>query len=81
MSLIIPITLSILSFGKSDLETLNFAFVFVGNPCPYVIEDQNEDTISALVRLITEKKGIFIIVILFLFTVKDSLYMYCWVKL
>ncbi|KAM9481204.1 tumor necrosis factor receptor superfamily member 19L isoform 1-T1 [Clarias gariepinus] len=27
-----------------------------GNPCPYVIEDQNEDTISALVRLITEKK-------------------------
>ncbi|KAK3570297.1 hypothetical protein QTP86_017190 [Hemibagrus guttatus] len=26
------------------------------NPCPYVIEDQNEDTISALVRLITEKK-------------------------
>ncbi|XP_066541428.1 tumor necrosis factor receptor superfamily member 19L [Hoplias malabaricus] len=27
-----------------------------GNPCPYIIEDPNEDTISVLVRLITEKK-------------------------
>ncbi|XP_051512480.1 tumor necrosis factor receptor superfamily member 19L-like [Myxocyprinus asiaticus] len=27
-----------------------------GNPCPYVIDDPNEDTISVLVRLITEKK-------------------------
>ncbi|XP_022521698.2 tumor necrosis factor receptor superfamily member 19L [Astyanax mexicanus] len=27
-----------------------------GNPCPYIVEDPNEDTISVLVRLITEKK-------------------------
>ncbi|XP_017559608.1 tumor necrosis factor receptor superfamily member 19L [Pygocentrus nattereri] len=27
-----------------------------GSPCPYIIEDPNEDTISVLVRLITEKK-------------------------
>ncbi|KAI7802653.1 tumor necrosis factor receptor superfamily member 19L precursor, partial [Triplophysa rosa] len=27
-----------------------------GNPCPYVVDDPNEDTISILVRLITEKK-------------------------
>ncbi|KAI4878528.1 hypothetical protein NFI96_006832 [Prochilodus magdalenae] len=29
---------------------------FGGNPCPYIVEDPNEDTISVLVRLITEKK-------------------------
>lgn len=27
-----------------------------GNPCPYIVDDPNEDTISILVRLITEKK-------------------------
>ncbi|XP_076138120.1 tumor necrosis factor receptor superfamily member 19L isoform X1 [Alosa pseudoharengus] len=27
-----------------------------GNPCPYIVDDPNEDTISVLVRLITEKK-------------------------
>ncbi|KAL2096488.1 hypothetical protein ACEWY4_008636 [Coilia grayii] len=26
------------------------------NPCPYIVDDPNEDTISVLVRLITEKK-------------------------
>ncbi|XP_056121881.1 tumor necrosis factor receptor superfamily member 19L [Rhinichthys klamathensis goyatoka] len=26
------------------------------NPCPYIVDDPNEDTISILVRLITEKK-------------------------
>ena len=29
----------------------------VGNDCPYIVDDPNEDTISVLVRLITEKKG------------------------
>lgn len=29
-----------------------------GNPCPYIVDDPNEDTISILVRLITEKKGV-----------------------
>uniref|UniRef100_A0A8C7DIP1 RELT TNF receptor n=1 Tax=Oncorhynchus kisutch TaxID=8019 RepID=A0A8C7DIP1_ONCKI len=28
-----------------------------GNGCPYIVDDPNEDTISVLVRLITEKKG------------------------
>uniref|UniRef100_A0A3Q0R422 RELT TNF receptor n=1 Tax=Amphilophus citrinellus TaxID=61819 RepID=A0A3Q0R422_AMPCI len=28
-----------------------------GNSCPYISDDLNEDTISVLVRLITEKKG------------------------
>lgn len=29
----------------------------LGNNCPYISDDLNEDTISVLVRLITEKKG------------------------
>lgn len=29
-----------------------------GNNCPYISDDLNEDTISVLVRLITEKKGV-----------------------
>lgn len=29
----------------------------LGNSCPYISDDLNEDTISVLVRLITEKKG------------------------
>ncbi|MCI4379380.1 hypothetical protein PGIGA_G00227550 [Pangasianodon gigas] len=41
---------------KESAEVEAGALQKEGNPCPYVIEDQNEDTISALVRLITEKK-------------------------
>lgn len=49
-------------------------FVFTGNPCPYVIEDQNEDTISALVRLITEKKGILFIFVHLIYNKEEFVY-------
>lgn len=32
-------------------------YLSVGNNCPCISDDLNEDTISVLVRLITEKKG------------------------
>lgn len=34
-----------------------FLYLCLGNNCPYISDDLNEDTISVLVRLITEKKG------------------------
>lgn len=34
-----------------------FLMFALGNGCPYISDDLNEDTISVLVRLITEKKG------------------------
>ena len=37
-------------------ECLSF-LLSAGNNCPYISDDLNEDTISVLVRLITEKKG------------------------
>ncbi|XP_016139890.1 tumor necrosis factor receptor superfamily member 19L-like [Sinocyclocheilus grahami] len=38
----------------TDLKTV--MLLSSGNPCPYIVDDPNEDTISILVRLITEKK-------------------------
>lgn len=49
-------------------------FLCIGNPCPYVIEDQNEDTISALVRLITEKKGILLLFVLIIDSKEQFVY-------
>lgn len=49
-------------------------FLCLGNPCPYVIEDQNEDTISALVRLITEKKGILLSFVLIIYSNVQFIY-------
>lgn len=38
--------------------TVSLSFLLAsGNSCPYISDDLNEDTISVLVRLITEKKG------------------------
>lgn len=37
--------------------SVSLSYALVGNSCPYISEDLNEDTISALVRLLTEKKG------------------------
>lgn len=45
-----------------DLESIislltNILCLPLGNGCPYISDELNEDTISVLVRLITEKKG------------------------
>lgn len=41
---------------SSSSSSLRFCLP-AGNSCPYISDDLNEDTISVLVRLITEKKG------------------------
>lgn len=41
-------------YMKGNSLSLLFA---LGNSCPHISDDMNEDTISVLVRLITEKKG------------------------
>lgn len=43
--------------NKDFIHSIFFLNFCLGNNCPYISDDLNEDTISVLVRLITEKKG------------------------
>ncbi|KAL7870743.1 hypothetical protein SRHO_G00082400 [Serrasalmus rhombeus] len=47
---------ALLLYRPLDVANVAVRGCVEGSPCPYIIEDPNEDTISVLVRLITEKK-------------------------
>lgn len=50
--------MTLIKVSSSHGFILFMIFFFpLGNTCPHLSEDVNEDTISVLVRLITEKKG------------------------